>query len=52
MTMLVLSPAYLAIVRLLAREAVRSHMAGQTLQPQAIAPKRSNRPVQSVPPKR
>lgn len=52
MTILALSPPYLAIVRLLARQAVRSHLTPQPQQPRAIEAKRSNRPVQSVSAKR
>ena len=52
MMALALTPAYLAIVRLLARQAVRSHLTPQTQQPRAIEAKRSNRPVQSGPAKR
>ncbi len=52
MTGLALNPAYLAIVRLLARQAVRSHLTPQLQQPRAIESKRSNRAVQSAPAKR
>lgn len=52
MTMLALNPAFLAIVRLLARQAVRSHLTPQPQRPRVIEAKRSNRAVQSAPPKR
>lgn len=52
MTARALNPAFLAIVRLLAMQAVRSHLTPQTQQPRAIEVKRSNRAVQSAPTKR
>ncbi len=52
MTGIALNPAYLAIVRLLAHQAVRSHLTPQPMQPRAIEAKRSNRAVQSTPAKR
>lgn len=51
MTAAALNPSYLAIARLLARQAVRSHLTRQPQQTRDIEPKRSNRPVQTAPPK-
>lgn len=52
MTTTALNPAYLAIVRLLARQAVRGHLTPRPQQPRAIEAKRSNRAVQSASAKR
>jgi hypothetical protein len=42
-------PAYLMLVRILARQAVKDHLHGKPLVLQAVVPKRSNRPVQNQP---
>jgi hypothetical protein len=47
-----LNPAFLAIIRLLALQAVRGHLTPQPQQPRAFEAKRSNRAVQSAPTKR
>ncbi len=44
-----MAPELLILIRLLARQAVRSHLAGQTQLHREMQVKRSNPPVQSAP---
>ncbi|CAI06394.1 hypothetical protein ebA531 [Aromatoleum aromaticum EbN1] len=42
-----LTPAHLALIRLIARQAVRDHLTPQRKKPRGMEPERSNRAVQS-----